>query len=328
MSSFRTEIKLTTPSLQIDHQHPILAIGSCFAEHIGHKLLERKFDIQINPYGITYNPIAISQQLSHLITNHKYSEADLFYHNHLWHSFDHHGHFSTPQPATTLKNINDKLQQAHQQLKSSKSLLLTLGTAFVFEEKETKRVVNNCHKLPGTQFSRYRMDTVQVIEVLTKAFEQLQNFAKEIQCLITVSPVRHLRDGLIENQRSKATLLLAVESLCQQFDWVNYFPAYEIQMDDLRDYRFYGKDLTHPNDQATDYIWEKFADAFFSETTTKLNQQLEKIIHATKHRPFHPQSPSHQLFLQKQIGLIKQLKTSHPFIDFSQEEKIFNKMLD
>lgn len=188
---------------------------------------------------------------------------------------------------------------------------------------DSKRIVNNCHKLPGTRFNRYRLTVDQIYKDLSSALKKLQDFAPGLQCLITVSPVRHLKDGLEENQRSKATLLLAVDQLCNQFDWVKYFPAYEIQMDDLRGYRFYEKDLIHPNEQAVDYIWSKFSAAYFSTATLQLNNRIEKIVTGSKHRPFHPASEAHQFFVKKQLSLMDEMEEEFPFLDFSLERMRF-----
>lgn len=323
MTSFRTEIVCSPDGLLLHHQKPLLAMGSCFARHIGRKLAERKFSVVNNPFGILYNPISLTKSLNHILDGHVYQTADLFSFQELWHSFDHHGQFSHPDSTYALKQINESLAQAKEQLGASSILLLTLGTAQVFEHRKNGKIVANCHKLPPQDFKRYRLSLDQVVTPLAQVFERLAHLAPGIRCLLTVSPVRHLKDGLIANQRSKATLLLAAEQLCQQFDWVHYFPAYEIVLDDLRDYRFYEADLSHPNPQAIDYVWSKFSNNYFSEDTLTLNRSIEKILQASQHRPFHPASARHQSFLQKQLEKIARMEEQYPFLDFGLEKEKF-----
>ena len=203
-------------------------------------------------------------------------------------------------------------------------MLITLGTAHVFIHKKTDKIVANCHKLPGGDFERRRLSVKTIVEKLSASFEKLKNQNPALEIITTVSPVRHIRDGLVENQKSKAALILALDELCQAFSYVHYFPAYEIQMDDLRDYRFFKEDMIHPNQVAVDYIWSYFSKAFFIPETNKLNTAIEKIAAAAKHKPFHPDSAEHQTFLRKQLAVIEKLEKSHSFLDFTEERKYFS----
>ncbi len=327
MSSFRTEINLPQGPFTLHHRSPLLTLGSCFAEHMGQKLEAYKFPIVRNPFGIIYNPVAIAQSLVHLLEAKIYQASDLFLQNERWHSFDHHGHFALPDVEESLEKINSQLQSARQLLTSQSTLLITLGTATVFEHLASGKIVSNCHKLPSDHFKRFRLAPEEVVAALAPALQVLQEKFPGVQCILTVSPVRHLKDGLIENQKSKATLLLAAEKLGQQFPGVVYFPAYEFQLDDLRDYRFYAADLLHPNQQAIDYIWGKFADHYFSDTTQQLNRRIEKILVAAKHRPFHPELKGHQVFLQKQLENMAALEKEFPFLNFAAERSVFEKSL-
>jgi len=324
MSSFRTEINLPKGPFTLHHRGAFLTLGSCFAAHIGQKLAAYKFPIVQNPFGIIYNPVVIAQNLLYLLENKVYQANDLFLHQERWHSFDHHGHFALPDLEQSLEKINSQLQLAREHLNSQSTLLITLGTATVFEHLASGKIVSNCHKLPSDQFKKYRLSQKQIVDALSPALALLQKKFPSIQCVLTVSPVRHLKDGLLENQKSKATLLLAIEKICQHFSGVVYFPAYEIQLDDLRDYRFYDRDLLHPNQAAIDYIWEKFSNSYFSDSTKNLNRRIEKITSSAKHRPFHPELNGHQVFLQKQLENITAMEKEFPFLDFSVERSIFD----
>ena len=319
MSKFRTSISKSSYPFGFEHIHPVLCIGSCFTENIGQKLQNHHFPTLINPFGILYNPYSIGNTLEYLFKGQAFSKENLFTGNGLWHSFDHHGYFSNPDQSAALQNINESLQKGSAFLKTTKRLALTFGTSKVFVYKKTQQIVANCHKIPNHQFERRTLSIDTIIKKLGPLFQQLKTNNPELEILLTVSPVRHIRDGLVENQRSKAQLLLASEELSHAFDFVHYFPSYEIMMDDLRDYRFYQADLIHPSEVAIDYIWEHFSQCFFNEETIDLNSKISKIVLAANHRPFHPESPAHQDFIAKQIQLIEILKKNHGFLNFEKE---------
>jgi hypothetical protein len=279
-----------------------------------------KFPSLLNPFGILYSPISILEGFKWLNSADYFSENDLFQHQGLWHSFQHHGQFSHPNKEHTLSQINEALKEAKILLKKSNRLILTFGTAHVFRYRKTGNVVANCHKLSGQDFERKRLSLEEVSAALFQIFELVRSINPELKIILTVSPVRHIRDGLVENQKSKATLLLAIEKLAQaQPDAVFYFPSYEIILDDLRDYRFYKEDLIHPNDTAVDYIWSYFENAFFNEKTQILAQKIEKIRNAVAHRPLHPESVPHQTFIKNQLLRIEALQLENSFLDFSEE---------
>ncbi len=324
MTHFRTTLPPQTASFRIHHQQQCLCIGSCFAQHIGQKLAAHKFRVHNNPFGILYNPWSIQQAFDLLLSASRF-EADQLIHQHgLWHSFQHHGSFSGSDKAAVLANINQQLNTARNFLKDSQRLLLTLGTAFVFVHKDNSQPVANCHKLPAAFFERILLPANKIIELFRPLLEQLHQQQPELQVVLTVSPVRHLRDGLVANQRSKAHLLTAVHQLCDQLDFVSYFPAYELLLDDLRDYRFYNSDMLHPNEQAIDYIWNYFGNTYFSEFTRQLNGQIGKILQASRHHPFHPQSDEHRQFVHHQLQQIEALEGSHSFLNFDAERAVFS----
>ena len=248
-----------------------------------------------------------------------YMATELFEHQGLWHSFEHHGSFSKNDREEVLFNINQSLEVAHQHLLETDVLILTLGTAWVFERIETGELVNNCHKLPAHLFKRQRLSVSKIVEQLGGLLKSLRAIRPEIQVLMTVSPIRHLKDGAIENQLSKSTLLLAIDALQQDFPQLYYFPAYELMMDELRDYRFYARDLTHPNELAIDYIWERFESACLNREEAQLRNKIEKLMLALDHRPIHPQSAAHKTFLEKLYQDVEALDKSSSNLNFEGE---------
>ena len=327
MSDFRTKIKLPQYHFSINHQHRLLSIGSCFAENIGHQLTALKFKNNVNPFGILFNPISIINNLTRLFDNDNFQEDELFENNGLWHSFAHHSVFSKIEKVAALEGIQNDFQQARIDFKNCQRLIFTFGTAHVFEAIKTNKVVANCHKMPSTSFRHRRLSVLEIVEIYLPFLEKIKSQNTDLQIIMTVSPVRHIRDGLVGNQKSKAVLQLAIDEIVQQLDFVHYFPAYEIMMDDLRDYRFYEADLIHPNQVAIDYIWKQFQHSFFDENTQQLNQKIEKIKAAAQHRSFHPQSIAHQQFLKKQLEKVENLAKEYPFLDLTEEHAVFEQQI-
>ena len=327
MQHFRTTLTKLNFDFDINHKDQILCVGSCFAENIAQKLQRNKFSTLLNPFGILYNPVSIEKALSMLLENYKFSEKELFENQGLWHSFHHHGHFSNPDKMKTLQTINNELSRGQAFLKTANRLIVTLGTANVFVYKKSGEIVANCHKLPGSEFDRKRLSVEVVTEKLSQIFNNLKIQNPDLQIITTVSPIRHIRDGLVENQKSKAILLLALDKICTNLDFVHYFPSYEILLDDLRDYRFYEADLIHPNTVAIDYIWDIFKQSFFEKETNDLNVGIEKIVVASQHRPFHVESAQHQSFLKQQIGKIEKLTEKYPHLNLKEEINLFEKQL-
>ncbi len=313
---FRTVLKPQKSTFEIGYELPTLAFGSCFAENIGKRLSAIQMPILINPFGILYNSISIVKNINYLMTDNFYTENDIFQHDGLWHSKNHHGRFSSPQKAEILRGINDDILKARNFLKETKRLIITLGTAHVFVEKSTGEVVANCHKLPPQYFDKKRLSVVEIVENLKPIIEKLNAQLIDLEIIITVSPIRHLRDGFIENQKSKATLLLATEQICNDFPNVHYFPAYEIMMDDLRDYRFYEADMIHPNQQAIDYIEAFFRETFFTEKTQKIAFEVEKINAMLQHRPLHNDTDGYQLFAHNLKIKVQEMENKYPFLKF------------
>lgn len=310
---------LNTPTnksdVSISHQEHVLLIGSCFTESIGEKLVGHKFKATINPFGIIYNPISLVNALLKIIEGYTYTENDLTLHQTNYLSFDHHGSFSSFKKQECLDKINSELKSTHQQLPNTKTIIITLGSAWVYEFIENNKIVANCHKIPAKQFNKRLLLVDEVVHAFDKIIAQL----KHLNIVFTVSPVRHISDGLHENNISKSVLHLAIHQLTNKHNNCHYFCAYEMVMDELRDYRFFKEDMIHPTTQAIDYVWEKFVATFFNEQTFKLNQRIEKIKQAALHRPFNFESQSHQQFIKQQVLQIKQLEKEFPFLNFEEE---------
>ena len=313
---FRTEIPSEASAFQIDHKTPILMMGSCFTDNIGEKLKEQLFPIKINPFGVVYNPFSVFQGLEIIMHNKKFSEEDLFEHDGLWHSWHHHSAFSAPDKSEVLKKINAEIEESYRLLKTAKYLILTFGTAWAYHLKSTQSIVGNCHKVPSHKFERKLAEVSEIVNEFQSIREQLNKFNPEIRTILTVSPVRHWKDGAHGNQVSKSILHLSIHRILQNIEKsVEYFPSYEIMMDDLRDYRFFSDDLLHPNNQAIEYIYEKFEGFYFDKKTISLNTKIDKLLKASKHKLFDKESEKSKAFIEKQIANIQALKNDFPFLN-------------
>lgn len=308
MNSFRTIFPGLASPFQISHKDRILLSGSCFTEHIGTRLNDLRFKTLVNPFGVVYNPYSIAGSLAQLLEgNVIYTRDSIFENQGVWRSWDHHSQFAKPDPDETLSGMNETYRESALFLHEATHILITLGTADVFYLNETGKIVANNHKMPDSLFSTRRLSVDFVTETLTGCLSKLLEKNPDMRFILTVSPVRHLRRGMIENQRSKAVLSLACEAVCRQIPEAHYFPAYEILLDDLRDYRFYAADMIHPSDVAVAYIWDYFSNTYFSENTRKTNAALEKINAALRHRPFNPDTEQHRAFIAAQQEALQNL---------------------
>lgn len=325
--SFRTEIKLSPSKIKLNYHSRILFTGSCFTENIGLKMQDLKFNTLVNPFGILYNPLSINNMLQMLLAEKQFSKKDIHHFNEQWLSFAHHGKFSHPDPTIFLKKLNTSTQAASGFLKKADVLIITLGTAFVYFLKETGQVAANCHKMPQKHFNRKRLSVAEITTALQPTIEALLVQNPNLHILFTVSPIRHWKDGAIDNQLSKATLIVAIHELVSKFEPLSYFPAYELLMDDLRDYRFYEADMLHPNDTAINYIWEQFLGVYMEASAKEKMKTVAKILAAVQHRPRNSKSEAHQRFIRQQLLHIKQVSTQFPFISFSTESAYFEQQL-
>lgn len=317
----QTRVPIAAPPKRIAYGEKLLAMGSCFAENIGNRLAHYAYSLELNPFGISYNPLSVFEALTRLQSQQGYQADELFEHRERWHSFDHHGRFSAPTAEGCLQAINAELQQAHLHLQETKVLLLTLGTAWIYRQKNNGEVVNNCHQLSANNFVRERLTVAEIVAAGRAAIGGLQAQQPDLQVWFTLSPVRHLKDGPQENQLSKAILLLAIEELVAELPQAYYFPAYELLLDELRDYRFYARDMAHPNTLAVDYIWARFEEVCLLAAEAPLRRRVERLRQAAAHRPINAQSKAHQQFVQQQIKKIEHLASEYPILDLQNLRK-------
>ncbi len=304
---FTTPVNIK-PNKTIDHNSRIVMLGSCFAENIGKKLIGCGFNVVMNPMGILYNPISIFSALERIVEGRKFTEDEVFCHNGLWTSFMHHGSFSHADKNEALKMMNERLKEGHEQLKDATHLIITFGSAEVYERNG--KVVSNCHKLPAREFT-HRLLSINEINNLYKSFIiETQNIAP-LQTIFTISPVRYLGNGAHHGQINKSTLLLATDQICREIG-ADYFPSYEIIMDELRDYRYYADDMIHPSDVAINYIFERFADTYLTDEAIRIAEEIKKIKKSLAHRPLHPDSEEYQNFKKKLSQQIAAIVEKYP----------------
>lgn len=321
---FKTGISLPAYDYKVSQGNPIFSIGSCFAQIIGQKLADTKFKITSNPFGTIYNPLSILQLLNFSIEK-NYPEDHSYLHNQgLFYNYYMHGDVSDLAREKLEEKIVNLINNTHQQLKASEWLLITLGSAYVYLREENKDVVANCHKVPARHFDRRILQVNEIFDAFSATLQKLKLFNPGIRIIITVSPVRHVRDGLPENSVSKATLRLVCQQLVENYSFIDYFPSFEFLIDDLRDYRFYADDLVHPSKMAEEYIWQHFQQRYMSEETRQLIKEWNKIQQAVQHRPYHPHSIQHQQFLHKTIEKLLQFKDK---LDVSKELEFLKKQL-
>ena len=334
--NFMVNIDLRKPPRQINYEDKILLIGSCFTEHIGNSLEELKFSVLQNPNGILFDPRSVSKSLVSYIENRQYNEKDFFQLNEIWHSWRHHSRFSNTNLNEAVRIVNTSQQMAHQFLKQADWIIVTLGSSFSYQlteqaanaggdPREAGAGVANCHRAPAQWFNKHLMTVDEIILNLDDALRQLFQLNPDLNIVFTVSPVRHIRDGVVDNNRSKARLIEVVHQLVNKYDNLNYFPAYELIIDVLRDYRFFDTDLVHPNYMATEFVLEKFAASFIDEPTQKLMEEIKSLVIARKHKAFQPDTMAHQQFLRTYLEKAKVLKEKYSFLDLDEEIKYFNR---
>lgn len=315
--------------VSISYDQHLMLIGSCFTEHIGNSLSELKFNVLQNPNGIIYDPISICKNLVSYIQLKKYTEHDIFERNGLWQSWQHHSKFSGPDKLHVLERINHHQESAHAFLQKADWLILTFGTSFSYrllDEKtgETIQSVANCHKAPSTWFQKNLLSITEMVTAMDNCIHQLFHFNPKLKLLFTVSPVRHIKDGIVENNQSKARLIETIHHMVNKFDRLFYFPAYELVIDVLRDYRFYDEDLVHPNRQATQFVFDHFVKTCMDDRSIDLLKQVEAIVTARNHRPFQLGTIAHQQFLESFLNKTTKLQMDHPYLKLQQELDYFS----
>jgi len=331
------KFKLTLPAKRSEHaigyRDGLFLIGSCFSENMGAKLNTHLFNVFENPHGILFNPISVAQSLSDCINNKQFTEADLFKLNEVWNSWQHHTRFSGITAKDALDKINNSISKAHIFLQNTDHIVITLGSAWVYQLNSQSpsgagQVVANNHKAPANWFDKHLMKPDALTILLKKMVEDLLKFNPHLQIIFTISPVRHLREGLVENNRSKAVLIQAVHEIVDNAENIAYFPSYEYVIDDLRDYRFYAEDLVHPNYAASNYVWEKWIETYMNEETQNIMKQVAELQLAMQHKPFFAGSTQHKEFLLQCMVKTERLLSLYPYLSLTEQMQYFKQEID
>jgi hypothetical protein len=303
-------------------------MGSCFTDNIGKRMKQLKFNVSYNPFGVVYNPVSLSNQIKLLLEKELFTNADLNYYNELWFSYLHYTLFSDPDQNKCLAKINKSFSEGKKFIQSASVIFLTLGTSFFYKNLETNEVVANCHKIPAKNFTRYFSSVENTVQHLETAINNTRKKNPKADIVFTVSPIRHWKDGAIDNQRSKAALLLAILQLQAELDNIYYFPVYEFFMDELRDYRYYADDMLHPSTFAIELVWKKFSEAFLSSESREISKEVNKIITGMEHRLTHITTKAYRSFLSDLQKKISNLTKSHPYLNFSREEALLENLFN
>ena len=325
--NFKTEVKIPKFKDNISYSKKIMFVGSCFTDNIGQKFKDHFFDVDINPFGVIYNPESVLNSLE-ILTNRRFlSDENLFQHNGIWQSYSHHSDFSSENKDTMLARINNRIEYSSDFIQNTDFLFITFGTSWAYELKETNKVVTNCHKQLASKFNRKLLSISKISEIFIRYLNILKIINHRIKVFFTVSPVRHWKDGAIGNQISKSTLLLAINEIVEKVNFANYFPSYEIVMDELRDYRYYTNDMLHISDLAIEVIWEKIINSLCTDKTKIELQSAQKIIKALQHRAFNLKSEEYHKFLEKTLKQIKNLKKQNKNIKLLEAENLIKAKL-
>lgn len=315
----QTKITIPEPPYKISYTTPCLLMGSCFSDYIGSIMEGYKFPLLMNPFGTLFNPASIAANLENLIEGKQYREEDLNFHEGLWFSFDHYTLFSGPERDSCLNNINISTSHASGWLKNCEFLVLTFGSAWVYRHKPSGKIVANCHKIPGSFFSRELLQAETIVNLYDRLISRLAGYNPSIKIIFTLSPVRYWADGAVNNQLSKSILHYSIQQILKKTDRAFYFPAYEIFMDELRDYRFYAVDMLHPSKQGAEYVWERFLESWIDEPSKVILAKVDHVLKAVRHRPLNPRSEAHKKFRELTLQKIHELTKEYPFLDFKEE---------
>ena len=305
---FRTTVIPTISEHKITLDHSILCMGSCFAQNIGNKLISYKFDALVNPFGTLFNPISIFKLINQAVLKELINDQGLVENQGVFHHYDLHSDLSRLDGDELISNVNVLLAEIGNRLPSTDYVIYTFGTSIVYELKDSGDIVANCHKVPADQFQRRLLDINEIVHAFKVNYDLIKSINKNAHIILTVSPVRHQKESFEQNNISKSILRVACDQLVNHHKDVAYFPAFEIMMDELRDFRFYAEDMLHPNETATNFIWEKFQEAYFTDDVRQFVRKWEKMRKALAHRPNHPESERHQLFVKKTIDLLQEFK--------------------
>ncbi len=323
----RTTFDIAPSGLKITYNDPALFIGSCFAASIGRKFELGHLPVMINPAGTIYNPVSVCNTIDRILSGEHYNIKDLYDYKGMWLSFDHYMDFSSSNPAKTLESVNLRLDEARKFLAGARFLFITFGTARVFRWKETGRIVSNCHKIPSSCFTHELLAVNDIVKLWNNRLDTLISEYPDLKVVFTISPVRHWKDGPHGNQVSKSVLFLAVEELLKHNSNPDYFPAYELLMDDLRDYRYYNDDMLHPSSSAVEYIWEAFSNCYLDDRAKEIWNEVNAISKAVSHRIQSDSSAEIKKFAETMILKIDSLTQRIPSVDLSDEKDHFLELL-
>ena len=318
-----TKVPIAKSDNPINYDSKIVSLGSCFAENMGQKFSYFKFQNVVNPFGTIFNSVSIENLVSRIVNENKFTDDDIFFHNDLWHCYEIHSELSNPNKEEFLGILNQLLESTNNQITKSTHIKITFGTSWVYRNKASKKIVANCHKVPQSQFEKEILSLETIQKSIQNTIDLIQKVNPNCHFIFTISPVRHIKDGFVENQRSKAHLITAIHQVISNCHpersrgtSSNYFASYEIMMDELRDYRFYAEDMLHPSQKAIDYIWVRFFENYISEENHSTMQEVCNIQKALAHRPFNPDSESHQKFLAALNQTISKLQEQFPQFQF------------
>lgn len=324
----RTTFSIEPPARKITYSDPVLFIGSCFATSIGSMLEEGRMPVMINPSGTVYNPVSVSNTLETITAGEGYDSGRLYKHGDTWISFDHHTDFSSGDPEELIERINNRSREALKFLSAARFLFITFGTARIYRFKETGKIVSNCHKIPAGMFTQELLSPENIATMWSSQLDRLNSMFPDLKVVFTISPVRHWKDGAHGNQVSKSVLFLAVEKLLEHQTGPSYFPAYEIVMDDLRDYRFYDADMLHISDTGIYYIRETFCRCYFDSETMSLWQEVSGISRAVSHRIRTDNIDQIRKFAENIVSRIDRIKQKNPSVSLQKEREYFNGLLE
>ena len=329
-TKFQTIVDVPQFPWQTGYKMKNLFMGSCFTENIGARMEALKYPVDINPFGILYNPLSVANGLQLLLEEKQFSADDLIENNGLWHSFSHHGRFSNTKQEMVLDDINMRIKSSATFLKQANFLFLTFGTAWIYRFKKSGELVSNCHKIPAREFVRERLSVRQIVVVYRDLLQKIWQVNPDLKVVFTVSPIRHWKDGAIENQRSKSALILAVDQLIQESgdEKCAYFPSYEIVMDELRDYRFYAEDMLHISEAAIKHIWSRFETALINAESIEIAREVQKICNAVQHRPINKKSLEYSKFLLNFLNKLELLEKRFSYLNLKLEKEYFNVQIE
>lgn len=324
MDPFRTVMNIETSAIKVSLNDIIVTCGSCFSDAIGQRLQKYKINTLVNPFGNIYNPLSIHKTLLYAIQGILPDEQTYLQNQGIWLNYHFHSEFSATDKNELAARIKESINVTHTFLKNARWLIITYGTSWVYEDIHSASVVANCHKMPSGNFRKFLLTQKKIIESFSELYNSLKTFNPDVRIIVTVSPVRHIKDTLELNSVSKSILRLSCHTLTETFDGVEYFPSYETMMDDLRDYRFYKADMIHPTEEAEDYIWKLFTTKYFDTEASNFMDKWKSILTALSHKPFHPSSDAHQRFLRQTLARLEELK---PLVDVDREMALIQQQL-